>query len=464
MKKSSIHSTNAVEPFRQQYRPVTRRGITTQSASAKSDLPKRVICSTEQTQRSGFTMVELLVVITIMVLIITMTVLAVDFNRDNERVVGAALQIQSFLSGARDRAIYAGEARGVRFFLDTNNYRAVTAMAYIDPAEYWSEGTIQLRRWDLLEDGLTDSSPADIVGDGTADEDPTQIRVVAGADPGWWELKRRGLLFDGLRIRIPSGPTGTWYTINTRLIDVTVAKTTVQRLILEIPYADPGDTQVSRAIAFDSGGPVDYELELAPRILPMDPVKLPAGAIIDLDASKVPLSWRPGTSLAAGGSGNLIYSQFMDVIFSPQGNVVGGAAAEGVIHFYICNGLDSVALKEAYVMSRTPVTSVTGTMVFTENGIPLDMSRVMRFNNEIRGNRFIPTNEIRTQDASWLTGHDTSIGEDPYLVRDRRVVTLFAQTGGISSHPVNVATDLSPDYDGIENDPFLFAETGRTGQ
>jgi prepilin-type N-terminal cleavage/methylation domain-containing protein len=418
----------------------------------------------KQDVRQGFTLIELLVVVTILALLLTMTVMAVNFNRDNERVVSATLQIQSFLSGARDRAIYAKEARGVRFFLDTTNYRAVTAMAYIDPAEYWSDGVIQLRRWDLIDNGVTDSSPADIIGDGTANEDPTQVRVVAGSDPGWWELKRRGLLFDGLRIRIPKGPTGTWYSVNTRLIDTTVAKTEVQKLILEVAYADPGDTPTSQAVAFSSGGPVDYELELPPRILPMDPVKLPFDTIIDLDASKVPLSWRPGTTLASGGSGNLQYSQFMDVIFSARGNVIGGAAAEGVIHFYVCDAQDSITLKEAYVASKTPVPSVTGTMLFTENGIPLDNSRVMRFNAEVRGDRFIPTSEIRTQNAAWLTGHDTSAGEAPYLCRDRRIVTLFTQTGGVSTHPVNVASDAAPDFDGIEDDPFLFAETGRTGR
>lgn len=426
--------------------------------------------------RQGFTLIELLVVITILALLLTMTVMAVNFNRDNERVVSATLQIQSFLSGARDRAIYAKEARGVRFFLDTTNYRAVTAMAYIDPAEYWSDGVIQLRRWDSDDNGLTETGGSDVDSDGVAemdidgdgtiefDEEPAQVRVVAGADPGWWELKRRGLLFDGLRIRIPKGPSGTWYGINTRLINTTVAKTEVQKLILDVAYADPGDTQTTQAVAFGSGGPVDYELELPPRILPMDPVKLPVDTIIDLDASKVPLMWRPGTTLAAGGSGNLQYSQFMDVIFSARGNVIGGAASEGIIHFYVCDAQDSITLKEAYVTSLTPVPAVTGTMVFTENGLPLDIARVMRFNSEIRGSRLIPTNEIRTQDAAWLTGHDTSAGEDPYLCRDRRIVTLFTQTGGVSTHPINVASDVTPDFDGVEDDPFLFAETGRTGR
>ncbi|MEZ6034834.1 MAG: hypothetical protein R3C17_17205 [Planctomycetaceae bacterium] len=77
----------------------------------------------------------------------------------------------------------------------------------------------------------------------------------------------------------------------------------------------------------------------------------------------------------------------------------------------------------------------------------------------MRSRPFIPTNEIRTADAPWLPGHDVADG--PYLVRDRRLVSLFTQTGGVSSHPVNV---INGDYDGIEDDPFLFAETGRTGR
>lgn len=421
--------------------------------------------------RAGFTLVELLVVISIMALLLTMTVLAVNFSRDAERVVGAALQVQSFLSGARDRAIQAKEPRGVRFFLDTNNHRAVTAMAYIDPAEYWSDGTIRLERLDENNDGITDVGPGgdyryDIEQDGVFDndgrltEDTRQVRIVAGADPGWWELKRRGLLFDGLRIRIPKGPTGTWYTVNTRLIDISVVKTPVQKLILEIPYADPGDMPVEKPVAF-ANGPVDYELELPPRILPMDPVKLPVDTIIDLDGSKLPPSWRPNFSATSGGSGNVEYSQFMDVVFSPRGNVIGNAAASGIVHFYICDSNDSVTLKEEFtkslVASAIP-SGLSATMKFSANGQDLPMGQVLTFNQGIRSTPFIPTNEIRTSAAAWLPDHPD---DDPYLVRDRRVVTVFTQTGGVSSHPVNV---IDGDYDGIELDPFLFAETGRTGR
>ena len=99
-------------------------------------------CSSE-IRRSAFTLIELLVVITIIVVLLAMTALTVRFSNESDRVRGAARQIQSFLSGARDRAIYAKEARGVRFFISPENPRAVTTMAYIAPGGTWSSPKIQ---------------------------------------------------------------------------------------------------------------------------------------------------------------------------------------------------------------------------------------------------------------------------------------------------------------------------------
>jgi len=405
-----------------------------------------------ETARRGFTLIELLVVITIVSILLGMTVAAVNFARDSERVVSAALQVQSFLSGARDRAIHAKEARGVRFFVDANNSRAVTAMAYIDPAEYWSQGTIRLQRPDGDKNDVADSP---------------EVTVVAGADTQWWQLKRRGLLFDGLRIRIPKGDAGTWYEIQTDSIDLTSAPPPTQFLKLRTPYADPGDTPTTRVIAFETVGPEDYELELAPRILPMDPVKLPAETIIDLDASRLPSSWRPTTSLSSlNGSGNLQYSQFMDVVFSARGTVIGNSASGGIIQFYICDSQDSITLKEQFVTNDSaiiggvfPIPSLPSgappTMKFTANGLDLPTDRVLSFNNAANNVRLIPASEIRTSNAPWLPNH---ADDDPYLVRDRRIVSIFTQTGAVSAS----AVFNSPPVDGLEVDPMYFAETGGT--
>lgn len=399
-------------------------------------------------ESAGFTLIELLIVVSIMAILLTMTVMAVNFSRDSERVVSAALQVQSMLSGARDRAIYAKEARGVRFFVDADNYRAVTSMVYIDPAESWDNGAIQLQRPDANGDNIADAP---------------NVTVVAGAGTHWWELKRRGLLFDGLRVRIPKGTAGTWYTISTQLIDITNAPPAMQYLVLQVPYADPGDTRVNSVTAFDSGGPEDYELELPPRILPMDPVKLPADTIIDLDGSRLPPGWRPSFAVGSAGTGNFQYSQFMDVVFSPRGTVIGGAAAGGVIHFYVCDNVDSLTLKDEFVKSLTAPyptlpSGAPATLTMSANGQNIPTENVLKFNQFLQnGYYFVPTNEIFTTNAPWLPDHDT----EPYLVRDRRVVSIFTQTGAVSSSQVFVD---DTDLDGNEFDPFRYSETGETAK
>jgi hypothetical protein len=252
------------------------------------------------------------------------------------------------------------------------------------------------------------------------------------------------------------------------MIDVTVTPPATQYLILQTPYADPGDTQANKVAAFDSGGPEDYELELPPRILPMDPAKLPDNTIIDLDGSRVPLAWRP-VSAGSTGTGNLDYSHYMDIVFSPRGTVVGGAAAGGVIQLYICDQEDSNTLKEQFIQNDSAViggsisipslpTGAPTTTKLTANGVDLQTVRVLAFNQAVSHFRFVPTSEIKTSSAPWLPDY---ADDDPYLPRDRRIVSIFTQTGAVSSHPVYVTDG---DYDGIENDPMYFAETGRTGQ
>ena len=405
--------------------------------------------------RVGYTLIEMLVVISILVVLLTMTVMAVNFSRDGDRVSGAAGQIQSFLGGARDRAIYAKAPRGVRFFLDPNNPRAVSSMVYIDPAATWSDGIIQLRRWDEDGDGLTDArtSTLDINEDGiTFDpedlmdgDNPTKIWMVTGAGTAWWELKRRGLLFDGMRIRIPKGSHGSWYPINTRLIDVTSPPTELQTLVLGIPYRDPGDTPKPKALAFESGGPEDYEIQLPPRILPMEPVILPQGTVIDLDASKLPPAWRPFVVGEAQSSGNSLYSQYIDLVYSQRGNLIGEAASGGVIHFYVCDNEDSLLIKEEYIASLNsdPATALA------------------MFNSQIRSGVFITADEINSATATWAV--NIAPASKPYLVKDRRIVSIFTQTGAVSVHPVD-PTDTVSGGDGFADDPFYYAETGESAQ
>lgn len=373
-------------------------------------------------QRGGYTLVEILIVVGILVVLLTMTLMTVQFTRDGDRVTAAAAQIQSFLAGARDRAIYARAPRGVRLFLDTENPRALSAMVYIDPSQTWGDGVVQLRRWDPEVDDRTNigGGNVDINQDGVAD-DPRNVWMVLGEGTGWWELKRRGLLFDGMRIRIPKGPGGSWYPINTRLIDVTQAPPTTQSLVLGIPYRDPGNTPVERSQAFESGGPEDYEIQLAPRILPGEPAILPEGTVIDLDGSQL-----ANASLAASVG-------YIDFIYSPRGGLVGESATV-VNHLYVCDREDSLILKEEFLKANLP-------------------------NNPTR---FIPLDSLDPATVPWIAGL-AEVGNS-YDVRDRRIVTISGQTGGVSIHPVNGSVQGQLEPAGFADDPYFFAETGETAK
>lgn len=395
--------------------------------------------------RSGYTLIEILVVISIVLILFSMTLVTVRLTREGDRVSGAAAQIQSFLAGARDRAIYERSPRGVRFFLNTDNPRTVTSMAYIDPSAIWDEGIVQLRRWDPDLDGRTNGGNPDINQDGVAD-DPTDVWMLVGEGTAWWELKRRGLLFDGMRVRIPAGPGGSWYPVNTQLLDLTNPPPNYQVLVLGIPYRDPGTTEDSNSQAFRGVGFTDYELELAPKILPVEPSVLPDGVVIDLDGSRIPNAWRPSyydsNGNAQGGTGNGMYSQFVDLVYSPRGTLTGAASTGGVIHLYVCDREESTLLKEQFLAELDP-------------DLPTALNQ---FNALLQGSTFIPADSIASG-VSWAGS--LTVDGTPFDVKDRRVVTISAQTGNASIHNV-LATDGNGN--GFADDPYFFAETGEAAK
>ena len=278
--------------------------------------------------RRGFTMIELLVVVTVMLILVGMTVTAIDFAFSGERLRSGSRQVQSALEGARDRAIFAKEARGLRFLvdrgedrngngtidvvngvsedangngiLDPGNPRIVTEMIYIGAGKKWSEGLIRLERLDANNDGTADIY-RDTDADGTADS--SSVCIVRG-DPacGWFTLKERGFLgtfedfnlngvldtgedtnsnglldLDAPRIKIPADDNGSWYTVLTHRLTATQ---TILELLTD--YRDPGTTPTTQVVAFQGTGPSTYQLELPPRFLPdAHPILLPNGVCID---------------------------------------------------------------------------------------------------------------------------------------------------------------------------------------
>ncbi|MCY2962653.1 MAG: prepilin-type N-terminal cleavage/methylation domain-containing protein [Planctomycetota bacterium] len=104
--------------------------------------------------RRGFTLVEMLVVIGILVLLTTLVVVAVANTRGTDRMRSTARTAQSAFLGARDRAIYAKEQRGIRLTRDPNDFTLVTGFEYIRPLPIQTFGDssspLEMRRRDVV--------------------------------------------------------------------------------------------------------------------------------------------------------------------------------------------------------------------------------------------------------------------------------------------------------------------------
>lgn len=402
---------------------------------------------------AGFTIIELLIVVTILLVLTTFTAVAIDFAFEAERIGAGARQVQSLLQGARDRAIHTGEPRGVRFFVDADaeNGRMVSMMAYVGASESWSEGTISLKRPDFDDDGIVD----DLDGDGNPE---TEVYMIDGSlDALWSKLRDRGYLGinedwngngirdagepdengnglldrDAPRIKIPGDKNGTWYTVVTYYLGRNAANP--NRLRLVRPYRDPGTTPSSSVDAFEGTGPMTYKLELPPRILPdSEPVLLPDNVVVDIDASDVPIDWRPADGAVYANP----CSHRMDIMFSSHGTVVGSAAAAGLIHLYIGQ--------------RDDVFDLT-------SGAPGGLGR-----NAVNSTDRFAVPVDRTEDANGngvLDGSEDGNGNgqlDAVVLGDRSLVSVVTSTGKITTQEINF-TDSNGD--GLADDPYLFAET-----
>jgi len=391
---------------------------------------------------SGFTIIELLIVVAILLVLTTFTIVAIDFTFQSERIGAGARQVQSMISGARDRAIRYRKPIGVRFLVDQDpdNGRMVSSMVYVGATDYWREGHITLKRPDFNNDGTADSDSVLFVeGDPQTRWNKLRLRGFLGIyedfdgdgvlDPGE-DINANGILDrETPRIKIPGDKNGTWYRVKTHWLGNTRPGfghlTNSLELVRE--FRDPGTTPPSEVIAFEGTGHNTYLLELPPRVLPdAEPVLLPDEVVIDLDASVIPVEWRP-----PGGGYTVACSSRMDLMFSPRGTVTGSAAGLGVLHFYL--GLRQDVQNCMIAPGPGPRPAVNGS-----------------------GQPRVPSDALFN-----------ALPNSP-PVGDRALVTLFASTGRVASYPIAPEDQFinfggsagSAGSDGYLDDPFVYAELG----
>lgn len=319
--------------------------------------------------RRGFTLIELLIAISIFVILLAVTVGTLQSTQSEDRVRESSRVIQAFFEGARSRAFKTpsggvAKAHGVRLLLDEDDFTIATGLIYI------SERT-------PVRGKIRFPSSAD----------QTLIQQYRGGsnrlDRAWSDLVSRGEFSPespSVRIQIP--PTGEAgnsrkYLISSENFSALVA-TNRMRLATDYHQDPPPST------------PVGFELFLAPSVVG-DPVPLPKGTVIDLEASKIPDGWpqlkgfwQANTSYDVGdfvrvesldglffkcvastagsgtsgtsGSGTpswdtniyatttdneltwrTLESPELDIMFSPRGSVIGREAAAGIISLVVAD-------------------------------------------------------------------------------------------------------------------------------
>lgn len=287
-------------------------------------------------RRDGFTLVELLVAITIFVILATLAIGAYQGNQ-SDRVGASSATFKNALEGARSRAIAAGEPRGLRLLVDRNDGRICTSVTYIG-SNGFLEGTL-----DVTPSGFSDF----------------RFGLTNDTSGEWGPLRASGgreLIGVGNRIEIPAR-SGNWYTV------------------VRAPANDSDNTMLVRgAWPFSRTQDVTYRLELAPTVLPgADPIVLTPQTCIDLDGSIIPDSWRP----SSGSGTSADYGQ-MDILFSPRGVVHGALQTEGVLHFRVAYVSDVVLEKglsgrpvnsgDAAVVPADPEKDHKAVTLFTQTG------------------------------------------------------------------------------------------------
>jgi len=451
-------------------------------------------------KRAGFTLVELLVVISIMAILVVMTVTSINFALSSDLTRSASRQVQSYLAGARDRAIYAKSPRGVRFMVDPNNPTAVTSMVYIAPSPDWIQGVIRLER--------IDASP---VPDGI----PDTILNVRGAGTDWRFLYKRGQIREGARIKVPGDGSGSWYTIDLANSPISEPDPVNpasplpyeydadvdEVLRLTTPYRDAGTSDPTEIVAFAPGsGPSTYLLELPPAILSgEEPTLLPNNAGIDLDRSYLPASWRvtgvsvgedgqpgkaginddgsggtdnttyPGEYLWPGTDDYRRYSSQLDLMFSPRGTLTGSEAGGGKIHFVVdtleniqSSWKSGIGYSEGERVNVPARYMTSGSNSWDLNFQPYDRIYVCTTAGTSGSNPSIFLNSAvaRTEGSTITDGGVTWRVE---LNTTPSLLSIFTRTGNVSAYPMFFDNAVAVPSGGAP-DVFLYAETGETAK
>jgi len=383
-------------------------------------------------RRSGFTLVELLVVITIILILAGLVVAVFNTGRSSDRLRSAARVAQSAFLGAKDRSLHAKDLRGVRLTRDLTDTSLVNGFVYLQPLPplTYPTGSIQLERLDMNQDGTADS--VDVV-------------IVRGFDPPTvpsvdWNAKKFILPNIG-RIQIAN----QWYTFYQDQNAPYVLGAGNEVLHLQTPYSGTPDQAFSFVVACTTANTLTSActIQLGNDLLPFhQPIPLSSNVVIDLKFCSNNVATLSGVGTAAAVAGlpapptvaSLATASvnYVDIMFSPRGSISGFLSGLGPMHFLLREMKDAVATSQYSV-------------------------------KDTNGNPFVCGGLIVGAD---LNGSGTTWGTVNPNQGERLILSVYPQTGLVQVFeidPTDVVNNVTgaPGADGLADNIFFFAQQGK---
>jgi prepilin-type N-terminal cleavage/methylation domain-containing protein len=326
--------------------------------------------------RSGFTLVELLIVATIMLLLAAAAAPVAMTLLNGRSLREASSNVQAVIAGARDRASSARDARGVRLIPDSNNPSIVREIRYVRPAAPLSTGSA------IVVDATWNAGWNSFIVPFPPDAPPNQNRPVnqpvmtgsswptggAGAVPPQFSMvvllgctdavKLRSLPYriaaDGNRvyfgvIRLATAGQPLGFSASEAMIANTVGSESCPLLRLDQPLTRPYPFDVLRPgqLPYSAGFPATYDRDYLASVgdnytIPIGtvelegetPIALPAGVVIDLGYINPTGASAPDPSGVRLSRLQPEYTNW-DIMFAPTGSLIGSAAADAHLFLWL---------------------------------------------------------------------------------------------------------------------------------
>jgi prepilin-type N-terminal cleavage/methylation domain-containing protein len=279
--------------------------------------------STVRKLRLGFTLVEMLVVLSIVVTMAAITVLFMPRIAERQRAASGAEQLQGWLLIARQWALRDRVPTGVWLQLDSTQdpSRYVRKLQYIQKPENFSQGLV-------------------INWANGPDPNPPNRRFRVDFSPGV-DFRGASLSPELLADETSQIQAGDFLLLRGEGIPLPIVygyyDPTAQTSVLYVTVANPIPTSPMNPFA-----PCTYQILRQPRLLAGEqPLQLPQDIAIDLNAFiSGPLTGRPRSQNVPS---RVVYSgdpfvgqpqsqEYLEILFSPSGSVVGqGSATQPII-------------------------------------------------------------------------------------------------------------------------------------